>query len=72
MESDPDDYEEKLQRLLDSLSLKDAESLRKILASLPGASFDELSKRFQEKRAQIQQIEKRALNKLKRRPDDSQ
>ena len=70
MPNSPEDYKKKLQALFDSLSPEDASSLRKLLANLPGADLDEVSRQFQETRARIQQIEKRALDKLKRRPND--
>jgi len=72
MPKSPEDYDKKLQELFNSLSPEDAISLKKLLVSLHGADFDEVYRRFQETRATIQQIEKRALDKLKRRPDESQ
>ena len=69
MSNDAEDYEEKLRRLLASLSPKDADAFKKLLSSLPGSSLEDISRKFDATRARIRHIEQRALGKLKGGPD---
>jgi DNA-directed RNA polymerase sigma subunit (sigma70/sigma32) len=68
MSKDSEDYEEKLRKLLASLSQKDADAFRKLLTSLPGSSLEDVSRQFDATRARIRHIEQRALGKLKGGP----